>query len=314
MRRYLTQRLLLMVPVVILVSIATFAIVRIVPGDVVDFKCGNTCTEEDRAELRSKLGLDDPVPVQYLKWIGDIARLDAGESLVTTQPINEEIRERFPITAEMALMAVMFSILFGVPAGIIAAIRQDTPLDYIVRVTSIMGLAVPGFWIASLVITLPAIWWHTGPPLGHVDFFEDPILNIKTYLAPSLILGLAQGALIMRLTRSGLVDVLRQDYIRTAWSKGLRERVVVLRHGLQNAMIPVVTVMGIQLAVLLGGTVIEEQIFLLPGIGAYLLNAIALRDYPVLQAAILIITMIYVVVNLLVDLTYGYLDPRIRYG
>ncbi|HWO93278.1 MAG TPA: ABC transporter permease, partial [Dehalococcoidia bacterium] len=258
--------------------------------------------------------LDDPLPVQYLDWVGDIARGDFGESLLTTQDIGKEIRKRFPVTAELAVLAVLFSIVIGLPAGVIAAIRQDTPLDYVVRVLSILGLAVPGFWLASLIITLPAIWWQTGPPLGHTPFLDDPIENLKAYATPAILLGLAQGALLMRLTRSGLIEVMRQDYIRTAWSKGLRERVVILRHAMRNALIPVITVMGLQLTVLLGGTVIQEQIFLLPGLGFYLLQAISLRDYPVLQTVILLLTVIYVVVNLIVDLTYGYLDPRIRYS
>ena len=314
MRRYVTQRLILMIPVIILVSVGTFLLIRVVPGDIVDLKCGNRCTEKDRESLREKLGLNDPAPVQYVKWMGDVFQGDLGNSLLTTQPVSKEIRKRFPVTAELAVMAVLFSVLTGIPAGIIAAVRQDTPLDYVVRVTSIMGLAVPGFWLASLVITLPAVWWHTGPPLGHTPLMDDPVSNVKAYLAPAITLGLAQGALIMRLTRSGLIEVLNQDYIRTAWSKGLRERSVVIRHALQNAMIPVITVMGLQFTVLLGGTVIQEQIFLLPGIGSYLLAAITQRDYPVIQATILLLTAIYVAVNLLVDLLYGYFDPRIRYS
>ena len=218
-----------------------------------------------------------------------------------------------PISLELGVLALIFALMMAIPVGVVAAIRQDTIGDYAARSMAIMGLSVPGFWIATLVVLLPAIWWGWRPPIQFTEFTKDPWAHIAQFLLPAAILALASAAALMRLTRAMLLDVLRQDYVRTAWSKGLRERVVVLKHSLKNAVIPVITVLGLQIAQILGGTVIFEQIFGLPGMGRFLFDAINQRDYPVIQGINLLIVCVVVVMNLLVDATYALLDPRIRY-
>jgi peptide/nickel transport system permease protein len=268
---------------------------------------------KDIQELREKLGLSRPLYVQYLEWAGRVVRGDLGESLWTRRPVLEEIGHRLPVTLELALLALAFALVIAIPVGIVSATRQDTLRDYLARSAAILGLSVPGFWLATLLIVLPAIWWGWRPLTGFIDFARDPWGHLTQLLLPALILGIAAAAALMRLTRGMLLDVLRQDYVRTAWAKGLGERTIVVKHGLRNAIIPVVTLLGTQLPQIIGGTVIIETIFGLPGMSRFLFDAITQRDYPVIQGVNLVVVTAIVLVNLGVDALYAVLDPRIRY-
>jgi peptide/nickel transport system permease protein len=313
MRRYLARRLLVAVPSLLIASLIVFTLPRLIPGDVVALMLEEKAYARDLQELRAKLGLDRPLHVQYLEWLGRAARGDLGESLWTRRPVAEELARRVPVTVELGLLAILFALLIGLPIGVLSATRQDTIRDYAARSVAVIGLSVPGFWLATLVVILPALWWGWRPVSTYVEFAEAPLDHVRQLLLPALILGIAAAAALMRLTRGMLLEVLRQDYVRTGWAKGLRERVVVLKHGLRNAVIPVVTVLGIQLAQVLGGTVIIESIFGLPGMGRFLFEAITQRDYPVIQGINLVVASVIVLVNLLVDALYALLDPRIRY-
>jgi peptide/nickel transport system permease protein len=268
---------------------------------------------EDLEALRAKLGLNRPLYVQYVTWLGQVVQGNLEESLWTRRPVLEEIVRRLPISAELGAMAIFVALCLALPIGVLSAIRQDTMQDYTARSLAILGLSVPGFWQATLVIVLPSIWFGWAPPLQFTSFSQDPWQHLSQFILPAIILGIAPGASIMRLTRALMLEVLRQDYIRTAWSKGLREGRVVMRHAFKNAIIPVVTIVGIQVGQIASGTVIMETIFGLPGMGRFLVDAIYQRDYPVVQGVNLLIASIIVFVNLLVDVTYAYLDPRIRY-
>ena len=315
MATYILRRLIATIPVLLLVTFGAFALIRIIPGDLAALKLGEDATPLEVKEYRDKLGLNDPIPIQYVKWLGNVARGDLGESQWEFRPVSEVVRDKFPVTFELALLAIVISTSIAIPFGIISAVRQDSILDQVLRFTSILFLAVPAFWLAILLITLPSIWFGWKPPLtGYVEFWENPVVNLQRMIWPALVIGASSAALVMRLMRSTLLEVLRQDYIRTAWAKGLRERSVVSRHALKAAMIPVVTILGLQLSVLLGGAVIAEQIFSLPGMGRSMLGAISKRDYALVQSYVLIFAMIYLLMNLVVDLIYGYLDPRIRYS
>jgi peptide/nickel transport system permease protein len=267
---------------------------------------------KDLEDLRARLGLNRPIHVQYLDWLGQVARGDLGESLWTRQTVLSELARRLPVTATLGLMAVAVAVAVGVPVGVIAATRQDGLLDFVARSAAILGLSVPAFVSALLVTLLPAIWWGWTPP-RYVEFTRDPAGHLVQFVLPAVILGVASAAGIMRLTRGMLLEVLRQDYVRTAWAKGLRERAVVLKHALKNAVIPVVTVLGLQVAAIAGGAVIIEWIFGIPGMGQFLVDAITQRDYPVIQGINLMIVTVIVVTNLAVDVIYALLDPRIRY-
>ena len=313
MRRYVLRRLLVAIPSLLIASVIVFSLPRLIPGDVVQLMLEEKAYAKDLDALRAKLGLDRPVYVQYFEWLGKVGRGDLGESLWTRRPVLEELARRLPVSLELGLLALGFAVVMAVPVGIIAATRQDTLADYAARSIAILGLSVPGFWIATLVVLLPAIWWGWSPPIHFTELSKAPWAHVSQFLLPAFILGLASAAAIMRLTRAMLLEVLRQDYVRTAWSKGLRERVVVLKHSLKNALIPVITVMGIQVAQILGGTVIFELIFGLPWMGRFLFDAINQRDYPVIQGVNLIIVSVVVLINLMVDAAYAWLDPRIRY-
>jgi len=313
MRQYVLKRMLLIVPTLLLVSAIIFSLQRMIPGDVVVLMFEEKAYAKDLEALRAKLGLDRPVYLQYVTWIGRVVQGDLGESLWTKRPVLEEITRRLPISAQLGTMAIIVALCLALPIGILAAIRQDTILDYITRSSAIVGLSVPAFWKATLVIVLPSIWFGWAPPLQFTPLMQDPWQHFSQFILPAIILGIGSGAGIMRLTRALMLEVLRQDYIRTAWSKGLRERRVVLRHALKNAIIPVVTVVGLQIGQVASGTVIMETIFGLPGMGRFLVDAAFQRDYPVVQGVNLLIASTIVVVNLLVDMTYAYLDPRIRY-
>jgi len=313
MRIYVLQRLLIALPSIFIASLIVFTLPRLIPGDVVQLMLEEKAYGKDLDDLRAKLGLDRPVAEQYAQWVGRIARGDFGESLWTRQPVLGELARRLPVTLTLAVMAVIVAVVIGIPIGILSAVRQDGVLDFFARSAAILGLSIPGFVQAIVVILLPAIWWGWTPLVRFTEATTDPIAHLLQFILPATILGLASAAGIMRLSRGMLLEVLRQDYIRTAWAKGLRERVVVLKHSLKNAVIPVVTVLGLQVAQIAGGAVVIEQIFGLPGVGQFLVEAIVQRDYPVIQGVNLLVVVIIVATNLLVDLTYALLDPRIRY-
>jgi len=313
LRRYLAKRLLVAVPSLLIASLIVFTLPRLIPGDVVVLMLAEKAYAKDIDELRAKLGLDRALPVQYVEWLGKVARGDLGESLWTKRPVVEEIGQRLPITFELALLGLAVALIIAIPVGVISAARQDTITDYVARSVAILGLSVPAFWLATLLIVLPAIWWGWRPVTGFVEFSRDPIGHVAQLLLPAAILGIAVGAALMRLTRGMLLEVLRQDYVRTAWAKGLGEGVILMKHALRNAVIPVVTLLGTQLPQIIGGTVIIETVFGLPGMSRFLFDAINQRDYPVIQGVNLVVVSLIVLVNLAVDALYAVLDPRIRY-
>ena len=313
MRQYVLKRLLLVVPTLLLISIIVFTLNHMLPGDVVVLMFEEKAYAKDLDTLRAKLGLDRPLYIQYFSWIGQVTGGDLGESLWTKRPVLEEITRRLPVSLKLGAMAITVALCIALPIGVLSAIRQDTLKDYAARSAAIVGLSVPPFWKATLVIVLPSIWFGWAPPLQFTPFSENPWQHLSQFILPAIILGIAPGASIMRLTRALMLEVLRQDYIRTAWSKGMREPRVVLKHAFKNAIIPVITIVGIQVAEIASGTVIMETIFGLPGMGRFLVDAIFQRDYTVVQGVILLTSTITVVINLLVDLTYAQLDPRIRY-
>ena len=318
MRAYIIRRLLLIIPTLFILSILVFLSVRFIPGDVIDAMVAKMEQsgggDIDREALEHLLGLDVPVYVQYGRWLGGIFRHGTlGESLMGIGAVEERILDRLPVTIELGVMAIVIGFLIALPVGIYSAIRQDTAADYVGRSIAIIGLATPNFWLALMVMIFPAIWWGWSPPMELVPFTEDPLGNLGVLIIPSLILGTAASCETMRLTRTMMLEVLRQDYIRTAWSKGLKERVVVVRHAIKNALIPVVTLIGLQLPLLVGGAVIMENIFNLPGLGRLMVNALEERDYPMVSGVNLVFATAVVGVNLFIDLIYPYLDPRVRY-
>ena len=321
MRAYVVRRLLLIIPTLFLLTILVFLLVRFLPGNVIDLiearmeaQAPGSTLEIDREALMRAMGLDVPVWVQYGRWMSGIFfRGTLGESLFGTFSVEDQILERLPVTIELGLMAIVIGLLIALPVGIYSAIRQDTAADYAGRSIAIIGLATPNFWLGTMVMIFPAIWWGWSPPMRLITFSEDPLGNLGMFLIPSLILGTALAASTMRMTRTMMLQVLRQDYIRTAWSKGLKERVVIMRHAVKNALIPVVTLVGLQLPLLIGGSVILEQIFVLPGLGRLMVSALEERDYPVVSGVNLVFATMVVGANLLIDLIYPYLDPRVRY-
>jgi len=313
MRSYVIRRILLLFPTVLLLSFLVFGIIRMLPGDAVELMVSEGGYADDTEELREMLGLDQPIFTQYFKYMKGVVRGDLGISLWSGQPVLSEISRRLPISFELALMALIWTLILGVPIGVISALKQDTGTDYTLRSLAIGALSVPGFWIATMILVFGSIWLKWIPPINYIPFKEDPIQNLSQLVVPSFVLSLALSAAIMRMTRTMMLEVMREDYIRTARAKGLTGWTVVIRHALKNAMIPVVSIMGIQLAFLVGGTIIMESIFILPGMGKYLLDAIAWRDYPVIQGINLFICTLIITINLCVDLLYGFLDPRIRH-
>ena len=319
MRAYIVRRLLLILPTLFILSILVFLSVRFIPGDVVDVMVGRmehqTPGSIDRESVERRLGLDLPVWVQYGRWLGDIfLHGSLGESLMGRRAVEQKIIDRLPVTIELGLMAIVIGLVIALPVGIYSAIRQDSAADYLGRSIAIIGLATPNFWLGIMVMIFPAIWWGWSPPLELVSFTEDPLGNLAVFFIPSLILGTASAAATMRMTRTMMLEVLRQDYIRTAWSKGLKERVVIMRHAVKNALIPVVTLIGLQLPILVGGAVIMENIFNLPGLGRLMVNALNDRDYPMVSGINLVFATMVVGINLLIDLIYPFLDPRVRYS
>ena len=318
MRTYIIRRLLLLVPTLFIVSGMVFLLTRLIPGDIIDAMASEMGPEAggslDRAAIERRLGLDVPIHVQYGRWMGDLLQGNLGTSLRGDEPVVEQILPRLPVTIELGVLAIIIGLLIALPVGIYSAIRQDTAADYLGRSVAIIGLATPNFWLGIMVMIYPAIWWGWSPPMEYVPISEDLVGNIGILIIPSLILGTASAAATMRMTRTMMLEVLRQDYIRTAWAKGLNERVVVMRHALKNALIPVATLVGFQLPILIGGSVIIEQIFVLPGVGRLLVSALSQREYQLVSAINLMLATAVIVSNLMVDLTYSYLDPRVRYG
>jgi peptide/nickel transport system permease protein len=317
MQAYLARRLLALIPALFFASLIVFVIVRLVPGSVIDMMLSQNDVGADklsRDQLIATLGLDRPMWQQYFHWIsGILLHGDFGRSLWQNTPVAELLGARMPITFQLGLMAMIVALTIALPIGIYSAIRQDTAGDYLTRSFSILMLAVPSFWMGTMVMVFPSIWWGWSPQVNFVPFTVDPVQNLKQMILPSLILGTALSAITMRLTRTMMLEVLRQDYIRTAWAKGLSEQLVVIRHALRNALIPVVTLIGLQAPILIGGAVIVEQIFVIPGMGLLLLEAISQRDYPIITGVSLVIGLSVMLINLVVDLSYGLLDPKVRY-
>jgi peptide/nickel transport system permease protein len=311
------KRVLLMVPTLLGAATLVFLIMRVIPGDVALLifggDTGGHIDPKQLAAMRERLGLNDPLYVQFGTWLWGVLRLDFGTSLWTGQPVIEEIVIRLPLSLELALFATIVSVIIAIPLGMLAAVRQDSWVDYVIRIFSIGGLAIPGFWVGILTILALVIFFGWGPPLEFTPPWVDPWANISMMFWPIVTVGYRFSAVTTRMTRSTVLEVMREDYIRTAWAKGLREQAVVIRHALKNAMLPVITLIGTEFAFLIGGLVVTETVFTLNGIGRFVVDAVAHRDYPVVQALIFLTASSFVVVNLLVDLTYAWFDPRIRY-
>lgn len=307
--------MVLSLPVLFGITVVVFLLVRLIPGDVIDAMLGTegSLRPEVREQLRKTLGLDQPLYVQYARWLADIALGDLGRSLRTGQPIVENLSGKVPITLELAFLSVVLSLILAIPLGVISALRRNSAIDFVVRLLGTIGLSLPNFWLATMLILIASRYFRWGATLIYVSPLENLGENLKQMLLPSLALALGLTAVVMRMTRSSILEVLSQDYIRTARAKGVRERWVLYRHALRNALMPVITVVGIQTGQLLGGAVIVEQIFGLPGLGWFLLNGIYQRDYPAVQAGVLILAIVFVISNLVVDLLYAILDPRIKY-
>ena len=317
MIRYIARRTLLVLPVLVGLSIAVFLMLRLIPGDVVDVILGGegSASPERLAELRRIFGLDQPLPQQYLRWIVSLLGGDFGRSIRTSRPILPDVLARVPVTYQLTVMAMALSLVLAIPLGVVSSVKRATGVDALVRVVGLLGLSIPNFWLASMLVLLVSQHLRGSlPTSGYVYPNQDLLGSIRSLLLPALALGAANMAIVMRMTRSSMLEVLRQEYVLTARAKGLVERLVLYRHALRNALIPVVTVAGVQVGYLLGGAVIIEQIFALPGLGTLVLNGITQRDYPVVQAGVLFIAASFVLVNLAVDVLYAYLDPRIHYG
>ena len=332
MQAYILRRLMSGVLILFILSLVVFLLLRVAPGDPVRLRCGLGCNDERYNAIEIELGLDKPYfPVsvdltdppfasfssdtQYGNWMLDVVTGDLGVSTFNQQPVSDAILQRLPVTLELMIITIIVTIAAGIPFGIVSALFRNSPGDFGVRIMAVLWLAVPSFWIATLVLYIPLELWGYAPPLGRtVDFFDSPWGNLKQFVPPAIVLGLASAAGVMRLTRSSLLEVMRTDYIRTAQSKGLRDTVVVGRHALKNSMIPVITVVGLQVSGLLGGTVIIEQIFVLPGLGQYILQSLIVKDFPVVQTMTLYAGVAVVGMNLLVDISYAWLDPRTRYA
>ena len=317
MQAYIARRLLALIPTLFFASVIVFVTVRLIPGDVIDLMLSQndiSAGKKDREALEMALGLDQPMHTQYVRWIGAILFSgDMGKSLWQNTPVTEQILQRLPITFELGLLSLLVALTVAIPIGVYSAIRQDTAGDYVTRSFSILMLAVPSFWLGTLVMVFPSIWWGWSPPIAFVPFSQDPWANLGQMIVPAIILGCSLSAITMRLTRTMMLEVLRQDYVRTAWAKGLSEGLVVWRHALRNALIPVVTLIGLQAPILIGGAVIMEQIFVIPGMGLLLLEAVSQRDYPIITGVFLVVGLAVMLINLIVDLSYGLLDPKVRY-
>ena len=324
MRAYIARRLLLVIPTVLVLSFVIFMVVAAIPGDIIDtIAQADPTTDIDREAIARQLGLDASLIVQYGRWMGVLPQKDGhisgilqgnlGSSWWRQMPVLKLMAEKWPVTLELGIMGLLIGQLIALPIGIFSALQQDRWFDYLGRSFSILCISIPGFWLGTMLVVFPATWWGHMPPLFLIKFGDNPLGNLRMFILPAIVLGMAQAGMTMRMLRTTMLEELRQDYIRTAWSKGLAERVIIIRHALKNALIPVVTIIGLQIPVLLGGTVIIEQIFVLPGMGRQILDAVIKRDEPLISGIVFIFSVLLVLVNLLVDLTYGFLDPRVQY-
>jgi peptide/nickel transport system permease protein len=314
MTRYIAMRLLASIPVLFVLSVLIFAGVRVIPGDVCRVVLQNPEIKKEQCDrLYARLGMDQPAVKQYVSWIGSALQGDLGTSIISQRGVWTQIKGRLNVTVELALLSVMLAVLIGLPAGVVSALHQDSALDYIMRIVTIGWLSMPSFWVGTLLITFPAKWWGYAPPVAYESIFTNPLSNLEKLFLPAISLSLALSGSLARITRSTMLEILRQDYIRTARAKGLSERVVLSRHALKNAMLPVITLLGLQLGTLLGGTVVLESIYGLPGLGSLLLGSVTLKDFPQIQGIVLLFAVVVVMINLIVDLSYGWFDPRVRY-
>jgi peptide/nickel transport system permease protein len=316
MWQYILKRLLLMIPTLLGVALLVFLLLRVAPGDIVELKYAGSGTFAPKEALdreRAQLGLDKPVAQQFVSWIAGVVRFDFGESMWTGQPITQEIKVRLELSLELAVMATLVAMLLAIPLGTLAALKQDTWVDYTVRIFSIAGLAMPSFWLGIVIILGFLILFKWMPPLTFTSFWVDPRANLSQLIWPALAVGYRYSAMATRMTRSAVLEVLRDDYVRTARAKGLGEAVVVLKHALRNALLPIVTVIGLEFAFLIGGLVVTEQVFNLNGIGMLFVESVTHRDYTMTQALVLLVAFVFILMNFLVDLLYAWLDPRIHY-
>lgn len=316
MGAYLMRRVLLLIPTLIAVTVLVSLIVRLLPGSAIEVLAAQQGFTEkaDLTKLNHELGLDKPWPEQYWDSTSGMIRGDLGKSLRTRRPVTEELKARLPVSLQLAAMAFVVALVVAIPIGVLSAVRRNTPIDYIARSFAIAGLALPGFWLATLIIVWPAIWWGWSPPLTFTPFQDNPIENLKQLWIPAVLLGLYFVGFLMRMTRAMMLEVLRTDYVRTARAKGLSNQIVLRRHSLPNALIPIITVIGLQVPVLIGGAVVYESIFSIPGVGRYLLEAAQNRDYPVIQGVNVVLAIVVLVANLVADISYGIIDPRVRFG
>jgi peptide/nickel transport system permease protein len=319
MQAYIAKRCLLFIPTLLLATLLAFLLLRVIPGDPALVKlAGETgdsrFTQQELHDLQVKLGTDKPLHVQYAKWMWGILQLDFGQSMFFEEPVAQDLIDKFPITLELTVLAMLIATIIAVPLGLISAIKQDTPTDYMARIICITGVALPNFWVGILIVYFLVLFFAWMPPLGYANLWEDPVTNLQQFIFPALALGFFEMAFTARVTRSSMLEVYREDYTRTARGKGLTERVVILRHVLKNALLPVVTVSGFQFGRLLAGTVVIENIFMMPGVGRLLVDSVFHRDYTEVQAIVVVITVSVLVLNLLLDVIYGWLNPRIRYG
>ncbi len=324
MASYIVKRLLIMIPTLLLLTLIIFFVVYLLPGDAIDAMQSQSSQQEiDREVLEKELGLDAPVIVQYARWMGfardvngeynGLLQGNFGYSVVYKRPVAEMLATAWPVTLELALMGLLVNLIISIPIGIYSAARQESVWDYIGRSIAIIFVAVPAFWLGMLIIVFPAIWWGYMPSIMLIPFSEDPGGNLMMFLIPAIVLGLSLAGSTMRMSRTMMLDVLRQDYILTAWAKGLKERTVIVRHGLKNSIIPVVSVVGVQIPYLLGGTVVIEEIFSLPGMGRLIISALEMRDEVLIDGTILVFAVILMVTNLIIDLAYTYLNPNVRF-
>jgi peptide/nickel transport system permease protein len=315
---YILRRILLMVPTLLGAVTLIFLVMRLLPGDAAMYILGSDESaevhREAAAQIRRELGLDQSLPVQYVQWLWGVVRLDFGNSYWTKQPVIEELAQRYPVTANLAVLSLLLSTAIAVPIGVLSAVKQDSLADYAARIFVITGLSLPNFWLAILIILGLVHYFKWLPPLDYAPFWTDPWLNFKQLVFPAAATGYRLSAISARMMRSSVLEVLRDDYVRTARAKGLQERAVVFKHALRNALLPVITITSVELLVLFGGLVVVETVFTIPGIGRFLVDAIIHRDYPAIQALVFTFSVFVVVVNLLVDITYAILDPRIRYA
>ena len=313
---FVGRRFLLMIPTIIGISIVIFLMVRLMPGDIVDVLLGGdaVATQEQKDQVREQLGLTGSYPEQYWSWASGVLTGDFGESYRNTEPVADVLSRAVPITLELMILALLIATLIGVPLGVISAVRRDSVSDYGARVGGLVGISIPSFWLATLLLLFTSRVFGWVPPITYVKFFDDPLTNLSQFILPAISISVFTLAIVMRMVRATMLEVLGQDYVRTARAKGVKHRLVVYRHALRNALIPVVTIIGFEIGILMGGAAIVEIIFGLPGVGYVLLNAIFNRDYPVVQGATLLIAVIFVVSNTVVDIVYGWLDPRISHG